>query len=402
MENILSNTKNILLNLSQHLTEETSYLMKHFLGQTLSNISTLESFNESNRIYAFGDLSKLNHLSTFLFIIEEFSQNYNHLSSSKYQCVRLGQLPININNAGVYYRNLFDKDSIFQNLVEEHDFQELTESTKSSKAIRKGIYLTNIEKSIEENQEALNFRLLRCSSNLTGPTENFRATDLFIKNIVNQLIKYDFEVGIDLNHVLAQIYVNKKKEGNNGKELKARIKAHSDKTKDMPEEGLIAFCTFYDHINLNTLEPSKMDRFDFVYKKNSGLNRLLFKLKPTVDDPNLVKEFSVTLYPNSAFIIPLSTNRLYTHEIRPSALDVDKIPTRLGYVMRCSNLNAVYKNNATFIQNGDHLVPLQPMTAEHLEDLRTTYYEENISEKKVKYQDVFFSMNTGDYEKPIY
>lgn len=402
MENILSNTKNILLNLSQHLTEETSYLIKHFLGQTLSNISTLESFDESNRIYAFGDLSKINHLSTFLFIIEEFSQNYNHLSSFQYQCVHLGQVPININNAGVYYRNLFDKDSIFQNLVEEHDFQELTESTKSSKAIRKGIYLTNIEKSIEENQEALNFRLLRCSSNLTGPTENFRATDHYINKLVNQLIKYDFEVETDLNHVLAQIYVNKKKEGNNGKELKARIKAHSDKTKDMPEEGLIAFCTFYDHINLNALEPSKIDRFDFVYKKNSGLNRLLFKLKPTVDDPNFVKEFSVTLYPNSAFIIPLSTNRLYTHEIRPSALDVDKIPTRLGYVMRCSNLNAVYKNNSTFIQNGDHLVPLQPMTADLLEDLRTTYYEENISEKKVKYQDVFFSMNAGDYEKPIY
>ena len=68
---------------------------------------------------------------------------------------------------------------------------------------------------------------------------------------------------------------------------------------------------------------AQQDPHDWRYKKNTGLTRLRFVLKPGVEQPGLVPEFSVTLYPNSVLMIPLSTNRLYTHAIRPSALNVD-------------------------------------------------------------------------------
>jgi hypothetical protein len=170
----------------------------------------------------------------------------------------------------------------------------------------------------------------------------------------------------------------------------------------MAQEGLITFCTFYDKTNLEHLSPSKTDKFDWVYKKISGLTRLLFKLKSTVNDNSLIKEFSVTLYPNSVFSIPLSTNRLYTHEIRPSALNIDKTPVRMGYVIRCSNLEAVYQNDKTFIKENGHLIKLEQMNNENMENLRDSYYKENKFEKSVDYGKIHFSMNSGDYKKPIY
>jgi hypothetical protein len=205
-----------------------------------------------------------------------------------------------------------------------------------------------------------------------------------------------------LNHVLVQIYENKTKTADNAKEVKSKIKAHSDKTKDMPKDGIIAFCTFYNKSNFNQLSPSKTDRYDWCYKQSSGLTRLHFKLKSTVNDTALEKEFSVTLYPNSAFLIPLSTNRLYTHEIKPSVLNVDQIPIRMGYVARCSNLEALHRNGQTYIKENGELIKLEQMTLETMTDLRNSYYEENMTEKSVAYGKIHFSMNSGDYEKPIY
>jgi hypothetical protein len=132
------------------------------------------------------------------------------------------------------------------------------------------------------------------------------------------------------------------------------------------------------------------------------LTRLLFKLKPTVKDETLVKEFSVTLYPNSVFFISLLTNRLYTHEIRPSVLNVERMPRRLGYVVRCSNLEALYLNNETYIKEDGQLMKLEQMKRESMEDLRDSYYKENKLESMVDYGQVDFSMSLGDYEKPSY
>ncbi|MEP2278343.1 hypothetical protein [Maribacter sp.] len=399
-ENSISENKNYLIDLSTEKdnSEDLQYLVNNFSGTVKRDFSEIPNTLNEIRIYISGNLEHVKNESKTVFIVKELSSNYEHLNTDNFSIIQLGKVPINIHNAGVFYRRFFDDDDYFTKIESEHKFQNLTESNKQSMALRKGIYLSKV---IKDEKDALHFNLLRCSSNLTGPTDNLRKTDIQILNALNQAIKFDFEKKTELNHILAQIYLNKKNDLNL-KEVKAKISAHSDKTKDMSKEGLITFCTFYDKTNFENLSPSKTDKFDLVYKKSSGFTRLLFKLKKTVNDESLVKEFSVTLYPNSVFSIPLSTNRLYTHEIRPSVLNIDKIPIRMGYVIRCSNLEAVYEDNKTYIKENGNRIPLELMNNKNMEDLRDSYYKENKTEKNVNYGKVHFSMNSGDYKRPIY
>lgn len=116
-----------------------------------------------------------------------------------------------------------------------------------------------------------------------------------------------------------------------------------------------------------------------------------------VTDPTLVKEFSVTLYPNSVFFIPLSTNRLYTHEIKPSVLPIDKIPVRMGYVIRCSKTVATAKEDGIYIDD----IKMTPITEKDTSELRTLYLKENSTDDMIDYGDIYFSMNEGDYLAPI-
>lgn len=403
-ENSISKNKSLLLVLGQpQPCQELEELLQNFCGQVLQKGAPLPPIHPQQKNYVCGDLSLLPAGQTYWHIIQELS--FNLAPDLDNPVVRLGQVPIVIHQMGVYFRELFPEDNFFKKITQEHNFQDLTESTKQSKALRKGIYLSAVTQEINsEQKELLHYNLMRCSSNLTGPTDNFRATDHQIITALNEAASYTFEKAPCLNHVLAQIYYNKK-EGETPqkmKEKKAKISAHSDKTKDMLEEGLIAFCTFYDKAKFEQLQPSKKDSFDWVYKKHSGLTKLHFKLKKTVEEDNLIKEFFVTLYPNSVFMIPLSTNRLYTHAISPSMLNVDRIPIRMGYVVRSSKQEALYKDNQVFIQEKGEWLPLQPMTQELLSELKTSYYEENTTEKKVQYKEVHFSMNQGDYQKPIY
>ena len=405
IENTITTTKNVLVicsEIKEHI-EELNTLANQFCGTVTKDTRILHVPIPDKTVYVCGDVSRINSVHQSVFIIKELSYNYEDYNDSNFELVTLGQIPIIVHNAGVYFRQLFTAPDLFNTIKTEHEFQELTESNKASKALRKGIYLTEVKKELTDTaQEALHFHLLRCSSNLTGATANFRITDEYIIKCLNKAVSQTFEIETKLNHVLAQIYENKKVQTNANKEVKAKISAHSDKTKDMPKEGLIAFCTFYDNDNFEKLSPSKTDTFDWCYKKSSALTRLHFKLKPSVEDKNLVSQFSVTLYPNSVFIIPLSTNRLYTHEIKPSVLSVDQIPTRMGYVARCSNLEAVYVDEQTFIKEEDQLIPLQPINEATMQQLRDSYYEENKTINKVDYGKVEFSMNSGDYKKPIY
>lgn len=408
LENNISKDKNFLVVLQENteIPLELQYLINNFCGKVVYNFSEIQTNLSNKQIYICGDMSKFENDFDFdfIYIIKEFSSNYENYNYNKNtaEVIEIGKVPIIISNAGVYFRNLFDDDNYFDKVKAEHIFQELTESNKQSVALRKGIYLTEILKEQKEDKEILHYRLLRCSSNLTGATDNFRLTDHKIVNTLNDAVKYVFEKETKLNHVLVQIYENKQKIEGITKEVKSKIKAHSDKTKDMPKEGIIAFCTFYDKSNFEQLKHSKTDNYDFCYKQTSGLTRLHFKLKSTVNDDSLEKEFSVTLYPNSAFLISLSTNRLYTHEIKPSILNIDKIPTRMGYVVRCSNLEALYMNSQTYIKENGKTVKLEEITPETTENLRNSYYEENKTENMVEYGKIHFSMNLGDYEKPIY
>ncbi len=398
-ENKIARDKNILvvLNNRQEINAELQYITDNFCGTVVDDLNA--DFNDK-KIYICGDLNNLIESSRFLHIIKELSVNYENVPKGKSEMVSIGAVPVIVSNAGVYFRKLFHEGNIFEKVKSEHCFQELTESNKEAKALRKGIYLSKVTKESGE-EEVLHFNLLRCSSNLTGPTDNFRETDRKIIALLNQCAEETFEYKTDLNHALVQIYENKKKTSDAEKESKAKIKAHSDKTKDMPKEGLIAFCTFYDDSNSKHLKPSETDRFDVCYKQTSALTRLHFRLKKTVEDQSLEKEFTVTLYPDSAFIIPLSTNRLYTHEIRPSILGVDQIQIRMGYVVRCSNLEAIYKDSHTYIKENDEYIKLEQMTPEMQAELRNSYYEENMTENMVEYKRTHFSMNLGDYEKPL-
>ena len=305
--------------------------------------------------------------------------------------VRRGMIPISHHGLGVQYRDVWGCKPLFWSVRQAHEFQELTESTKPSTAHRTGIYLTPV---VDVPGCARKFRLLRCSANLRGPTDTFRQADWAIVDRVNELARQAFDDPAPLNHVLAQIY-------HNTPEFKAKIKAHADKTKDMPANGLFAFCTFYDGLSPERRDPAD---FDHKYKKASVLTDLVFRRKPGVGAAGLPDTFSVKLYPGSVFLMPLSTNRLYTHEIRPSTLSADKIPTRMGYVIRCSDTQAVHtaEGETCIVGRDGGLTPMRGApTDEEMAELRDLYYRENLTDEVVDYGDTYFSMNKGDYLQPL-
>lgn len=306
---------------------------------------------------------------------------------------RLTEIEVVGNNAGYMFRNAFpastDTSHYFDALTEAHKFQALRESDKPDVALRTGVYLTEVT---EDDDGDRLFHLLRCSSNLAGPTENFRDIDREIITRVTELAKAHFKCDFVFNHVLAQVYHSRE-------QTKARIGCHADKTKDMQPDGLMAFCTFYDRV-----VPTG--------SKVSPWTSLRFKLKNADDvktdtGPVLPQSFTVELTPNSVLIIPLLTNRLYTHEISPSALPADRLPLRLGYVIRCSKTQAVYcqKDKQVHIQKAADgtftpLRALDRVSPLEVHQLRFHYMQENSSTKTPEYGDVDFSLNEGDYMEP--
>ena len=361
-----------------------------FFGEVLDD---LPADLAGKTLYLTGEVAKYQErieATARVFAVDELASNYGSLQS-----VRLGRLPVRVGNAGVYYRRFFEDAGFFRRITAEHTFQTLTESVKPSKAHRTGIYLTPVS----QHGEELRFHLLRCSTNLSGPTENFCATDWRIVDALNEEANAIFEHHAPLNHVLAQLYPSTPATDDR-KQTKARISAHADKTKDMPFNGVMAFCTFYDE--LGALTPLSGDGFDYGYKGRSALTRLHFRLKePARHRTELPPEFSLTLYPGSVFFMPLSTNRLYTHEIQASMLNAEMLPTRLGYVVRCSKTEAVHTGGRTFIEIGAQRVPLEPPTQDGMDALRELYATENRSDAFIDYGDRFrFSMNEGDYKAP--
>jgi hypothetical protein len=379
-------------------------LIKDFFGSAI----TLEDFSAGSpdltqkTVYLCGDISRISghqlNAAAQVFVVRELSHGYDEGDGKSWRLVDLGQVPIRVHGVGVYYRRFFGLGSDhLSRICSEHAFQSLTESTKPGTAHRTGIYLTPVTRDRDE----LHFRLLRCSTNLSGPTENFSAIDTSIVEALNHEAASIFRDQAPLNHVLAQIYHNTPTTAER-KQSKAKISSHADKTKDMPGNGIMAFCTFYDR--LDKLRPLAEDAFDYRLKGASGLTKLHFRLKEPAGGRagcTLPQQFTLTLYPNSVFFMPLSTNRLYTHEIRSSTLDAALLPTRLGYVVRCSRAEAVHKNGDTFLKTDGNLVRLGPPTPEGMNELRRLYAEENKTQAFIDYGDEFlFSMNTGDYLAP--
>lgn len=358
-------------------------------------------------VYVCGDISGISEsrlrTAARVFVIRDVSHGHGDGGNGEdgdgpWTVVDLGRVPTRVHGVGVFYRRFFAPGADhFGRISAEHAFQSLTESTKPGTAHRSGIYLTPVTQEADE----LHFRLLRCSTNFSGPTETFRPTDTDIVEALNREAATVFDAPAPLNHVLAQIYHNTLATAER-KQAKAKISAHADKTKDMPGNGIMAFCTFYD--GLDKLRPLAGDAFDYGVKGVSGLTKLHFRLKDAAaerDEAALPSQFTVTLYPGSVFFMPLSTNRLYTHEIRPSMLDAGMLPTRLGYVVRCSDAEAVHKNGSTFLKIGGDLVKLEPPTPAGMDELRRLYAEENRTSSFIDYGDgILFSMNMGDYDAP--
>ena len=435
-ENILLTNKHILLcNLEQieksapiHFTfnaNELGYIKENFCGLVVSNTNQINNFKISSDvdIYICGDIqTNMNIIEGFenfahsntIYIISEFSWNWdNYLNDSNIRVINSGMVPINVHGVGVYFRNCFTSNGInyFDSIVREHQFQSLTESNKQSNAFRTGIYITKVEPDLNE-PENLNWHLLRCSSNLSGPSDNTKETDNKIISQTNQLATKFFKSQVSMNHVLAQIYTNSTIQTDDGrsKETKAKIKTHSDKTKDMPTNGLMGFCSFYqgyggEEFN-SKYKKSSVDTFDYVLNKNSNtsvLTRLKFRLKTDIPNTNnqYTPQFDIILYPNSVFIMSLMTNRIYTHEIVPSGLPVDKIPTRMGYVIRCSNTLATHKDGHTYLNKENKLIEMEEPDEEGITRLKDLYYKENMTSEKVVYSGFNFSLNKGDYSKPL-
>lgn len=353
-------------------------------------------------VYLRGDVSKAAALdlsaASRVLVVREGSHGHTG-DLAPWPVVGLGRVPIRVHGLGVYYRCFFDPEVDYAGRIRgEHTFQSLTESTKPATAHRTGIYLTPVR----QEMDALHFRLLRCSTNLAGPTDNFRATDRHIVDALNQEAALIFSGAAPLNHVLAQVYHNTPADAEK-KQAKARISSHADKTKDMPDDGVMAFCTFYER--LDRLGPMAGDPFDRGHRGISGLTRLRFRRKEieAAERGEFPEQFTITLYPNSVFFMPLSTNRRYTHEIVPSELEAARLPTRLGYVVRCSKTEAVHEDGRTFLVRDGARVELEAPTPEGMAELRRLYAEENRSSDPIDYGDGFrFSMNAGDYRAPIY
>lgn len=364
---------NILIALPA-LAGETPYNDFFGSGATIDDPSSNLPDISGRTVYLCGDVSKVRgddlSVAERVFVIRELSHGYEHGLASGWRPVDVGRVPVRVHGVGVYYRRFFDPGvDHFGRVRVEHAFQSLTESTKPGTALRTGIYLTPVERDGDD----LHFRLLRCSTNLSGPTENFRETDARIVDALNREADHVFEGHAQLNHVLAQTYHNTPTAADQ-KQSKAKISAHADKTKDMPANGVMAFCTFYDR--LDKLRSLAGDPFDRGANGISGLTKLHFRLKDSAADEverGLPAQFTLTLYPDSVFFMPLSTNRLYTHEIRASMLDAALLPTRLGYVVRCSRTEAVHKDGQTFLKLDGKQVQLEEPTLVGMSELRRLY-----------------------------
>lgn len=409
-----------------NLDERSALLAAHFCGQVINELPELWPLlqcEKPRQVYLAGHLST-QQLETIesraaVGVCILLVQDYVHLedaTSIPPNILSASSIPVNVANFGVLFPRFFEGTHHFEAVQQQHEFQTLTESNKQGTALRTGVYISNVHRA----ENGTSFQLLRCSSNLSGPTNNFKDIDHEILGATHAVLPFFFENAFPPNHVLAQVYHNR---ADGTRVRKASIKAHADKTRDMPPNAVIAFSTFYSPDLLDDVaakdacnDKDYLAQFDrraqgkhtsqsCATQQPSRLPRLRFALKDPEAHPDLAPHVDVTLYPNSLLVIPLATNRLYTHQIRPSPLgatQMDQMPTRLGYIMRCSECTGVHKNGCTYIADTKGVEhALATPTDESMADMKRQYLQENRTEDVMVYPEDFTSMNGGDFMEPL-
>lgn len=394
--------------LSPHLARKKEELVQEFCGRVVRalDVSPPPIIEGGVVVFVTGDalaniaLLRSSHAarSVELVLVRELVAG-DDVPGEALGVVSLGQVPRSVHaGAGVLFPRLFDRQrELFAAVSSSHAFQSVSESRKEGAARRTGVYLC--ETALRASG-AIDFHLMRSSTTFDGPTEGFAPADRAIVHAVARAAAPLFALPFTLNHVQAQVYHNRRTEA--GKERKAAIKAHTDKTQDMASSSVIAFVSFYD-------------ADDSLDVSSDALATLLFRRKgaqPDDDDTG----FRVALPPGSAFLIPLGTNRQYTHEIRPPGLPVEKIPTRLGFVIRCSATRARFERDASayaaadaapngrtkiFLDPASDGILLEEPTDENVEALKALYFAENSTAERVDYGGLrHCSLNPGDFLPP--
>jgi hypothetical protein len=118
---------------------------KNFCGRVFESV---ELFNESVQhaksvVYLAGNIEMMIakiRKDTILMVVEELSTNFE--TCTRYKIVRVSQLPVNVENVGVFFPKLFlgEKD-FYESVVNEHKFQLLKLANKPGEAFRKGFNL---------------------------------------------------------------------------------------------------------------------------------------------------------------------------------------------------------------------------------------------------------------------
>lgn len=160
MEAILKNDA-VLVLIEPKPHSDTEFLKSNFAGKVELNIPS----EVKSVIFFGGNVKSLIPIdSNDVFIIEELSYNVDAIEPRN--LVNLGQVPIAMHGVGIFFRQFFDpKRNLYDAVLQEHKFQNLTESNKQSSAFRTGLYLSEVTIS---NDEKMYFNLLRCSSNFSG------------------------------------------------------------------------------------------------------------------------------------------------------------------------------------------------------------------------------------------
>jgi hypothetical protein len=377
--------------------DDFNYIINNFCGRVY-HASCLPDFIQNKfdgKIWVMGDLKNMPK-EQHLHVIGDHSIFENW--SGMWTLTDSGQVPINVSGIGVFFRQVTNWN-LFKSLLSGHKMFTLTETNKAGTAHRTGTYLSPMTR---HEDGSIEYQYLRCSTNLDGPTQEFNEFDNQIVVQVNSLARDYFTGAEPMNHVLMQLYNNTVVDG---KQVKARISSHADKTKDMHERGVMAFVTLYDLDEMNklgSLPGMVTSRFDMKMNGKSIFPTLLFK--PKADIPHL-KEQSVPLYPGSVFIMSLSSNRIYTHALVPAVGEVAHLPTRLGYVARCSNRSAKWQEDGTYVKYGDTWHQMLPTDSEEASEeasvVRNLYFQENTTMNFMNYGEWHSSFNKGDYMKPV-